>query len=87
MSIIWSNGEQIVATMNPEPYDFDNNSGMIWVNVESNRLWFGGISDWVSLDAAYGLTVEREDVIIPGIGSVKDAITALQKQSGKNKKH
>jgi hypothetical protein len=81
MTIIWENGEQIVATTDPEVYNFDNYSGMVWINVETHRSWFGGVENWTSLNMSTGLILEQQDILIPGIGSVKDAIKALQKKS------
>jgi len=56
------NGSQIVADTDPGAYDYDNESGMIYVNVTNSKQWFGSVNNWVPLDPAHGLTVQREDV-------------------------
>ena len=78
MTTIWDSGNQIFSTGPPPTYDFNQYAGTLWTDNTNKQQWFGGETSWEAIDSAQGLSVQREDILIKGAGSVKETVFDTQ---------
>ena len=62
MTIIWENNDTVFATSDPPAYDKNQYEGIKWINNSNKKQWFGSEVDWMSIDPAHGMCVDREDI-------------------------